>query len=87
MLSCEPIEIYFSVNGGSSVVVQQPSTYSGQVTLSVPVLVHLNSGSNTVTFGAGQSSECVVQDKCTRAHPTVADYAGDLDKIIVYPAA
>ncbi|VDB94873.1 unnamed protein product [Peniophora sp. CBMAI 1063] len=58
-----------SVNGGTPVTVVQPSTYNGQVTLSVPVRVHLNSGSNTLTFGAGQSN-----------------YAGDLDKIIVYPA-
>lgn len=49
--------IVISINGGNSVVVAQPSTYSGTVTLSVPVLVHLNSGSNTVTIGAGQSSE------------------------------
>lgn len=56
------------MNGGSSVLVDQPDTGSGDTILSVPVKLNLNSGSNMITFGAGQSN-----------------YAGDLDKIIVYP--
>ena len=46
-----------SVNGGSPVWVDQPDTGGGHVILSVPVKLTLNSGSNTITFGAGQSSE------------------------------
>ncbi|EPT03669.1 hypothetical protein FOMPIDRAFT_49235 [Fomitopsis schrenkii] len=45
-----------SVNGGASVVVDQPNTGGGHVVFSVPVQVHLNEGSNTVTFGADQSN-------------------------------
>ncbi|KAI0736206.1 glycosyl hydrolase [Fomitopsis betulina] len=45
-----------SVNSGSSVVVYQPSTGGGHVVFSVPILVHLNEGLNTVTFGADQSN-------------------------------
>ncbi|KZS90282.1 Arabinanase/levansucrase/invertase [Sistotremastrum niveocremeum HHB9708] len=56
-----------SVNGGSSVLLDQPDTGNGQVTLSVPIKLNLNNGANTIAFGAGQSN-----------------YAGDLDKIIVY---
>ena len=48
----------FSVNGGSSVVVQQPNTGGGHVILSVPVKLQLNSGNNAITFSAGQSSKC-----------------------------
>ena len=47
----------FSVNGGSSVVVDQPDTGGGHVVLSVPVKLQLNSGSNTITFGASQTSK------------------------------
>ncbi|TFY63401.1 hypothetical protein EVJ58_g3275 [Rhodofomes roseus] len=45
-----------SVNNGSSVVVDQPNTGGVHVVLSVPVQVHLNEGSNTITFGADQSN-------------------------------
>ncbi|KAF9258587.1 galactan 1,3-beta-galactosidase [Marasmius fiardii PR-910] len=58
-----------SVNGGASVLVDQPNTGGGHVILSVPVKLNLRSGSNSITFSAGQSN-----------------YAGDLDKIIVYTA-
>ena len=51
------VDVETSVNGGSSVVVDQPNTGGGHVVFSVPVQVHLNEGSNNVTFGAGQSSE------------------------------
>ena len=47
-----------SVNGGSSVVLDQPSTGGGNVVLSIPVQLNLRSGSNTITFSAGQSSAC-----------------------------
>jgi len=56
-----------SVNGGSTVLVDQPDTGGGHVILSVPVKVNLNNGANSITFGSKQSN-----------------YAGDLDKIIVY---
>ncbi|KAF9002229.1 galactan 1,3-beta-galactosidase [Hymenopellis radicata] len=56
-----------SVNGRSSVVVDQPDTGGGNVILSVPVQLKFRRGSNTLTFASGQSN-----------------YAGDLDKIIVY---
>ncbi|KAK0500638.1 galactan 1,3-beta-galactosidase [Armillaria luteobubalina] len=58
-----------SVNGGTGVYVDQPDTGSGHVILSVPVQLTLRSGSNSLTFGSGQTN-----------------YAGDLDKIIVYTA-
>ncbi|EIN13160.1 galactan 1,3-beta-galactosidase [Punctularia strigosozonata HHB-11173 SS5] len=58
-----------SVNGGATVYVDQPDTGNGLVTLSVPVKLTLKSGSNSLTFGSGQSN-----------------YAGDLDKIVVYTA-
>ncbi|KAJ7480145.1 galactan 1,3-beta-galactosidase [Mycena galericulata] len=59
-----------SVNGGPTVLVDQPNTGGGHVILSVPVKLSLNSGSNTITFGADQTN-----------------YAGDLDRIIVYTAS
>ncbi|SJL06338.1 uncharacterized protein ARMOST_09674 [Armillaria ostoyae] len=61
--------ILLSVNGGTGVYVDQPDTGSGHVILSVPVQLILRSGSNSLTFGSGQTN-----------------YAGDLDKIIVYTA-
>ena len=45
-----------SVNGGSSVTLDQPNTGGGGVVLSIPVQLNLRSGSNTITFSAGQSS-------------------------------
>jgi hypothetical protein len=48
--------ITVSVNGGAAVSVDQPDTGSGHTILSVPVKLNLNSGSNTLVFGAGQSS-------------------------------
>ncbi|KJA29316.1 carbohydrate-binding module family 35 protein [Hypholoma sublateritium FD-334 SS-4] len=58
-----------SVNGGASVLVDQPNTGGGHVLLSVPVKLNLKSGANSITFSANQ-----------------ANYAADLDKIIVYTA-
>ena len=48
---------FCSVNGGTPVWVDQPSTGGGHVIISVPVQLHLNSGSNNITFSAGQTSE------------------------------
>jgi hypothetical protein len=45
-----------SVNGGASVLVDQPNTGGGHVILSVPVQLTLKSGTNTITFGAGQTN-------------------------------
>ncbi len=81
-----------SVNGGSPVWIDQPSTGGGHVILSVPVKLTLNSGSNTITFGAGQSSEYLQcygwhnagGGPCTENAHVFSDYAADLDKIIVY---
>ncbi|KAH8834912.1 galactan 1,3-beta-galactosidase [Flagelloscypha sp. PMI_526] len=61
--------ITISVNGGASTLLDQPDSGGGNVILSLPVKLTLNSGANTLTFGSGQSN-----------------YAGDLDKIIVYTA-
>ncbi|KAI0043240.1 carbohydrate-binding module family 35 protein [Auriscalpium vulgare] len=52
-----------SVNGGSSVLVDQPNTGSGHVILSMPVKLNLNQGSNTLTFGAGMSTYAGDLDK------------------------
>jgi len=59
-----------SVNGGANLVIQQPSSGGGLVIQSVPVQVNLRSGANTLIFSADQPD----------------NYAGDLDKIIVYTA-
>ena len=74
------------MNGGSPVWVDQPSTGGGHVIISVPVQLFLNSGSNNITFSAGQTSEF---DICARPLSRLtscvfSDYAADLDKIIVY---
>ncbi|KAJ7601682.1 galactan 1,3-beta-galactosidase [Mycena polygramma] len=52
-----------SVNGGASVLVDQPNTGGGHVILSVPVKVSLKSGSNTITIGAGQTNFAADLDK------------------------
>ncbi|KAI0341845.1 Arabinanase/levansucrase/invertase [Trametopsis cervina] len=52
-----------SVNGGSSVLVDQPDTGGGHVVLSVPVKLTLNGGSNSITFGSGQSNYAADLDK------------------------
>ncbi|KAI0361962.1 galactan 1,3-beta-galactosidase [Trametes cingulata] len=52
-----------SVNGGSSIVLDQPNTGGGGVVLSVPVQLNLRSGSNTITFSAGQSNYAADLDK------------------------
>ncbi|KAF5377239.1 hypothetical protein D9615_006357 [Tricholomella constricta] len=52
-----------SVNGGASVVVDQPNTGGGHVILSVPVKLTLRSGANSITFGAGQSNYAADLDK------------------------
>lgn len=46
-----------SVNGGSSVLVDQLNTGGGGVVMSVPVKLNLRSGSNSITFSANQNSE------------------------------
>lgn len=51
-------ERFCSVNGGASVNLDQPNTGGGGVVLSIPVQLNLRSGSNTITFSAGQSSTC-----------------------------
>ena len=45
-----------SVNGGSSVVIQQPDTGSSSNPISVPVKLNLRSGANTLLFASGQQS-------------------------------
>ncbi|KAI0807147.1 galactan 1,3-beta-galactosidase [Fomes fomentarius] len=52
-----------SVNGGSQVWLDQPSSGGGNVVISVPVKLNLNSGSNTITFSAGQSNYAADLDK------------------------
>ncbi|CDO70775.1 hypothetical protein BN946_scf184798.g90 [Trametes cinnabarina] len=52
-----------SVNGGASIVLDQPNTGGGNVVLSIPVQLNLRSGSNTITFGAGQSNYAADLDK------------------------
>lgn len=49
-----------SVNGGATTLVDQPDSGGGDVVISVPVLLNLNAGSNTITFGGNQSSEFYV---------------------------
>jgi hypothetical protein len=75
------------------VYVDQPDTGNGLVTLSVPVKLTLKSGANSLTFGSGQSSEWARLSvlhgglaELTRFLVRNADYAGDLDKIVVYTA-
>ncbi|KAG6857617.1 hypothetical protein H0H87_010185 [Tephrocybe sp. NHM501043] len=48
---------WYSVNGGASILVDQPNTGGGHVILSVPVKVNLNNGANSITVGSGQSSK------------------------------
>ncbi|KAG6891103.1 hypothetical protein C0995_014193 [Termitomyces sp. Mi166 len=52
-----------SVNGGASVLVDQPNTGGGHVILSVPVKLTLRSGANSITFSAGQSNYAADLDK------------------------
>ncbi|KAJ6519335.1 galactan 1,3-beta-galactosidase [Mycena sanguinolenta] len=52
-----------SVNGGASVLVDQPNTGGGHVVLSVPVKLNLKAGTNTITFGAGQTNFAADLDK------------------------
>jgi len=52
-----------SVNGGASVLIQQPNTGGGHVMLSVPVKLNLKSGANSITFSAGQSNYAADLDK------------------------
>lgn len=46
-----------SANGGPTILVDQPNTGSEQSIISVPVLLNLRSGANSITIGAGQSSK------------------------------
>ncbi|KAF5311783.1 hypothetical protein D9619_003118 [Psilocybe cf. subviscida] len=52
-----------SANGGSSILVDQPNTGGGQTVISVPVLLNLRSGANSITIGASQSSYAADLDK------------------------
>ncbi|KAF9056450.1 galactan 1,3-beta-galactosidase [Panaeolus papilionaceus] len=52
-----------SVNGGASVVVDQPNTGGGHVILSVPVKLNLRSGANSITVSANQNSYAADLDK------------------------
>ncbi|KAA1467570.1 Arabinanase/levansucrase/invertase [Dentipellis sp. KUC8613] len=52
-----------SVNGGSTVLVDQPDTGSGHDILSVPVQLNLQQGSNTIAFGVNQSTYAGDLDK------------------------
>lgn len=95
------------MNGGPSVLVDQPDSGGGGVVISVPVKLTLNGGANALTFGAGQSSASLPplcffsvcggvrvpwpQARAARLTITLplkracsADYAADLDKIVVY---
>ncbi|KAF5338414.1 hypothetical protein D9758_012213 [Tetrapyrgos nigripes] len=51
------------VNGGGSVLVDQPNTGNGQTVLSVPVKLNLSNGANSITFSAGQSNYAADLDK------------------------
>ena len=46
-----------SVNGGSTILVDQPNTGGGHVILCVPVKLNLNNGANSITFSINQDSE------------------------------
>ncbi|THU82491.1 Arabinanase/levansucrase/invertase [Dendrothele bispora CBS 962.96] len=52
-----------SVNGGPSVMVDQPNTGNGQTVLSVPVKLNLRNGANSITFSNGQSNYAADLDK------------------------
>ncbi|KAL5495549.1 hypothetical protein ACEPAI_1012 [Sanghuangporus weigelae] len=52
-----------SVNGGPGTIVDQLDTGGGNVILSVPVKLTLNSGANSLTFSAGQSNYAADLDK------------------------
>ncbi|TFK40889.1 hypothetical protein BDQ12DRAFT_678543 [Crucibulum laeve] len=52
-----------SVNGGSSVLVDQPNTGGGHVILSVPVKLTLRSGGNTITVASNQNTYAADLDK------------------------
>lgn len=82
-------DVVLSVNGGPSVLVDQPDSGGGNVVISVPVKLNLNNGANSITFGSGQSSEFPGTPFTRHGHPqkvetVLSDYAADLDKIIVY---
>ncbi|GJE90871.1 galactan 1,3-beta-galactosidase [Phanerochaete sordida] len=52
-----------SVNGGPTVLVDQPDSGGGGVVISVPVKVNLNNGANSMTFGSGQTNYAGDLDK------------------------
>ncbi|KAL0950694.1 hypothetical protein HGRIS_007471 [Hohenbuehelia grisea] len=52
-----------SVNGGSTVLVDQPNTGGGHVLLSVPVKLNLNNGANSITIGSNQNNYAADLDK------------------------
>lgn len=55
--------VTISVNGGASVLLDQPDTGTGQTVLSVPVKLQLDNGANSITLGAGQSNYAADLDK------------------------
>ncbi|KAG6837907.1 hypothetical protein H0H93_013060 [Arthromyces matolae] len=63
LLILESLVNVHSVNGGASVLVDQPNTGGGHVILSVPVKLVLQSGANSITFAAGQSNYAADLDK------------------------
>lgn len=75
-----------SVNGGPTVLVDQPNTGGESVILSVPVKLNLNNGANSITFSIDQASkQLFVRDGiCISILTRITDYAADLDKIVVY---
>lgn len=76
-----------SANGGPSILVDQPNTGGAQTVISVPVLLNLRSGANSITIGASQSSKIFVPGLLkVSLNRLDADYAADLDKIVVYTA-
>jgi len=52
-----------SVNGGASILVDQPNTGGGHVLLSVPVKLNLRSGTNSLAFSTNQNNYAADLDK------------------------
>ncbi|KAF8973856.1 galactan 1,3-beta-galactosidase [Flammula alnicola] len=52
-----------SVNGGASILVDQPNTGGGHVLLSVPVKLNLQNGANSITVSANQTTYAADLDK------------------------
>lgn len=79
--------ICVSINGGPTILVDQPNTGGGHVILSVPLKLDLRNGTNSLTFGANQSCRLISNWAYDIQSPIILislAYAGDLDRIIVY---